>query len=119
MDLSANEVLIDWQTSNNQKSRQRRCDSKEKKLAFRLLEPAIGGYYFPPAYPPLLVPIPDSDYEPHRPTPFPAFTPGDRVQIDPEIEVEELQKKQVNHGGFKKDMEKARYFFKLSIFNKF
>lgn len=109
MDLSANEVLIEWQASNKQ-SRQRRCDSGGKKLAFRLLEPSIGGYYFPPAYPPVLVPIPDKEYEPSRITPFPAFTPGDRVQIDPEIEVEELQKQQVNHGGFKKDMEKARDF---------
>ncbi len=109
MDLSANEVLIEWQTSKKLKSRLKRCDSKGKKLAFRLLEPAIGGYYFPPAYPPLLVPIPDTDSEPSRPRPFPAFTPEDRVQIDPETEVEELQKKQINHGGFKKGMEKARY----------
>lgn len=83
-------ILVEWHPSKERTRHQR--SNSDGRSVLKLKEPGISGYYHPEALAAVEVDIADVN-------PRPAFSVGDRVQIDPTLKKDDISRKQVGHGG--------------------
>lgn len=75
-------------------------------MALRAIELGTGGFLNPEAFPLLEIVLATHDNN-QLGSLQAAFSIGDWVKIDPEIQIEQLREMQANHGEFKEEMEKV------------
>lgn len=92
-------ILVEWPESKKTIRYKRFVDGKPSLCVQEL---SIGGNYHPNALPLLVIPMVTQ-------TPIlpPAFVVGDRVRIDPDLDIEEFKTKQKNIGGYYKETRKV------------
>lgn len=83
-------ILIEWSLTKERTRHQR--SGVDENIIFSLKEPGFGGFYHPGAFTILDVSVPDETVA------RPAFTFGDRVQIEPALKTDEIWQKQADHG---------------------
>ena len=86
-------IIVEWDESKE------RTHYQQSNGLLRIENPGIGGCYHSAAFPSLEIRIPSCSNHVYLPL-LMTLSIGDRVCINPSINLEELKLKQMNHGNF-------------------
>ena len=100
-------IIVEWEGSKE------RTHYQQSNGLLRIENPGIGGCYHSAAFPSLEIKIPIRSNHVYLPL-LMTLSIGDRVCINPSINLEELKLKQMNHGNFVDGMYKVQIFVSFS-----
>jgi len=107
-------ILIEWLLTKERTLNKRY--NGDEDFVLRVIYPGLGGYYTPCAFPVADSPpvINDGNHA-ELPEKQPAFSIGDRVNIDATIKKEEWESKQKEVGGYAHSMKKVAFLMFILI----